>query len=268
MDTLFSAFSFLASGFGILLAGALAAAIVLVWDWRFALIALFLVQLTLATLTVRVHAVPVQWQTVQTLIIGLCCTMLALSAMQGRLAHSGRQSGGWFFRSMLLALMIIGWQTLAVRLTIPVFSPQIVQIIGWLILMALLIFSLGDSPLFTAVGLLLWCLIGQSIVAILTPIPELIAAIGLIEIVLGLTCSYLLLAERLPHAGARVVMSDVNFPDSSHAFANVRLPARPAAWMIPTTSLRPNEQAARTSPLTPPAAPPDATGQPNAEGVQ
>lgn len=263
MDTLFSAFGFLASGFGILLAGALAAAIVLVWDWRFALVALFLVQLVLATLTVRVHAVPVQWQMVQTLVIGLCCTMLALSAMQGRLAHSGRQSGGWFFRAMLLALMIIGWQTLAVQLTIPIFSPQIVQLFGWLILMALLIFSLGDAPLFTAVGLLLWCLIGQSIVAILTPIPELIAAIGLIEIVLGLTCSYLLLAERLPQAGARVVMSDVVFPDSSQAFANIRRPLRSAGWITTASTPRSIDPAA---PIL--QAPPEVASLPGAEGAQ
>ena len=173
MDTLFSSLSFIASGGGILFVGALAAAIVLFWDWRVALICLFLVQLSLAALMTRVHGAPVQWGMVQTLVIGLCCIMLALSAMQVRLSQGGRQSGNWLFRGLILALLIAGWRILDVQVSLPLVNPQLTQLLSWLALIALL---------------------------------------GLVEIVLGLTCSYLILAERLARSTTRPILTDVVFP--------------------------------------------------------
>ncbi len=212
MDALFSSLNFIASGGGILFVGALATTIVLLWDWRVALTCLFLIQLSLAALMTRMHNIPVQWGMVQTLVIGLCCIMLALSAMQVHLGQGGRQSGNWLFRGLLLGLLIAGWQILDVRVSLPLIDPQIAQLLSWLALMALLTLSLGDSPFFTAVALLLWCSVTQFLIAILAPIPELIAGIGLVEIVLGLTCSYLLLAERLTRSTTRPILTDVVFP--------------------------------------------------------
>jgi hypothetical protein len=226
MDALFSSLNFIASGGGILFVGALATVIVLFWDWRVALIGLFLVQLLLAALMVRVHGIPVQWAMVQTLVIGLCAIMLALSAMQVRLGQGGRQSGNWFFRGLILALLIAGWRILDLRAPLPLVNPQIIQLLGWLALMALLMLSLGDSPLFGAVALLLWCGVTHSLAVIFAPIPELIVGIGLAEIVLGLTCSYLILAERLPRSKTRPVLTDVVFPAADQGVHSAPLPKR------------------------------------------
>ena len=209
---MFETLSTLASGTGILLTAALAGAMVLVWDWRLALPALVAIQISLSTLLVNLHGVPAQWAVVQVLVVGLCAVMLALSGFQVQVVRGGRQSGSWFFRLMVLLLVGAALRSLGLRLALPLVSAQLSLLLGWLAIMALLIFSLGDGPLYTAVGLLLWCSLGQAVASLVTPIAEIIALIGLVQLAVGLTCSYLIVAERLPRLARRQVISDVSFP--------------------------------------------------------
>jgi hypothetical protein len=190
--------SFFTTGQGVLLLGLMAAAVVLLWDWRVALGALFVIQLGVAALVVGIEGVPAQTMVVQVLVIGLCCLMLATSGVQVHLARSGRQSGGWFFRLLVLSLLAIALESLEFRFILPEIAPAITRIFGWIALIALLMLSLGDNPLFTSVALLIWSVLGQAIAAIYVPIPEIAVAIGLVELALGLACSYLVVAEGLP----------------------------------------------------------------------
>lgn len=226
---MFEAFDSLASGTGVLLTAALAGAIVLIWDWRLALPALVIIQVAVSTLLVAVHAIPTQWAVVQVIILGLCAVMLALSGFQVHVVRGGRHSGSWFFRLAVLLLVGAALRSLGLRVALPLINPQIGLLLGWLAAMALLVLSLGDNPLFTAIGLLLWCSVAQAIATVVTPVGEVIALIGLVQLAVGFTCSYLLVAERLPRLTRRAIISDVSFPPELVAPAGAPPAALPPA---------------------------------------
>jgi len=195
---------FFATGQGVLALGLLAALIVLLWDWRVALIALVLIQMGVATLLVQIEGASGQIMFVQSLIVALCAVMIAIAGVQVHLRRSGRQSGGWLFRLLVLALLGIALYSLDLSVVLPEVAPAITRIFGWIALIALIMLSLGDNPVFTITALLIWCVLGQAMAALYAPASEVMVAIGLMELVLGLTASYLLLAERLPRQVAVV----------------------------------------------------------------
>ena len=229
--------SFFATGNGVLLLGALAALIVLLWDWRVGLAILFVVQLGVAALAVGVENAPVQMMLVQIFIIGLACVMLATSGMQVQLGRGGRQSGGWFFRLLVLGLLAAALMSLDLRFVLPEVSPAIARLFAWLGLIALLMLGLGDNALFTAVALLLWCVLGYAVAAIYVPVAEVMVVIGLVELALAFTCSYLILAERLPQLEqtarirAAVTIADVR-PVAPVASPFTRKPTRDATQVV------------------------------------
>lgn len=189
---------FFATGQGVLTLGLLAALIVLLWDWRVALLALVLIQVGVATLLVQVEGASGQIMFVQSLVMALCAVMIAIAGVQVHLRRSGRQSGGWLFRLLVLALLGIALYSLDLSVVLPEVSPAITRIFGWIALIALIMLSLGDNPVFTITALLIWCVLGQSMAALYASASEVMVAIGVMELILGLTASYLLLAERLP----------------------------------------------------------------------
>ncbi len=191
-------FNFFATGQGVLLLGLMAGLIVLLWDWRVALISLVVIQVGVAVLLTQVQEVSGQTMFVQTLIMALCATMIATAGLQVQLRRSGRQSGGWLFRLLVLFLLGVALYWLDLSLFLPEIAPAISRIFGWIALIALIMLSLGDNPVFTITALLIWCALGQALATIYAPAPEVMVAIGVMELVLGLTASYLLLAERLP----------------------------------------------------------------------
>jgi hypothetical protein len=182
---------------------------------------------------------------VQTFIIGLTCIMLATSGMQVQLGRTGRQSGGWFFRLLVLGLLAAALASLDLRFVLPEVSPAIARLFGWLGLIALLMLGLGDHALFTAVALLLWSVLGYAVAAIYAPVAEVMVVIGLMELALALTCSYLILAERLPQI-ERAARAPVTYAPS---------PTRPAA-AVPTPLTR---KAPRNGTQTVAAVPPPGT---------
>lgn len=213
MDWIFSALGFFATGIGVLSTIAAAASIVLIWDWRVALAGLFVVQLSLATFGVHVHGVSAQWAMTHILIILLCTLILALSSVQIQSSRSLRQPGNWLLRLLALIVMFMAWRLVNIQVALPEFPPNQVTFLIGLMLCALLLLGLGDNPLFAGVGLLLWIMPVQLIVEVLLPLPTLIAILGALQLLLALTCSYLVLADRIPKATTRIIPTDTTFPD-------------------------------------------------------
>jgi hypothetical protein len=125
---------------------------------------------------------------------------------------------------------------------LPVVGTDVAELFVWLALCALLMLGLGDNPLFTATGLLLWCVPAQALISIILAIPALSALIGIVELLVALACSYLVLVELLPVAATRSVLTDIIFPeqdavlrmdDESPGAAGPRpiQPVRVANWM-------------------------------------
>lgn len=191
--------SFFTTQQGVLLLGLAAAAVVLLWDWRVALAALLLIQVGVAVLLVAVEGVAGQTMVVQAVVIGLCVLMLATSGFQVHVGRTGRQSGGWFFRLLVLLLMVIALESLDLTLVLPGFSTAIARVFGWIGVVAILMLSLGDQPIFTSIALLIWCVLAQAVAAVYVPAPEITVAMGVVELTLGLAASYLVVAEGLPH---------------------------------------------------------------------
>ncbi len=213
MEQLFTALNFFATGTGLLIIAASAALIILIWDWRAALVGLFLVQLGTVTLGVQRYGLDPQWAVLELIVMLLMLTMLAMSVVQVEKPRSLHQAGNWVMRVLALILIILAWRVIEVNVPVPIFGPSAVSLFGWLALCALLILGLGDNPFFSTIGLLLWLVTAQTMLAVLIPSSNLFALIGGVEILVTLACSYLILFDRVPGSDRRPVMTDIVFPE-------------------------------------------------------
>lgn len=213
MNWFFGFFDFFATGGGIVATMAIAALAILLWDWRAMLAGLFLVQISLATLALNVYQVPVAWATAHVTTILICCLMLALSMTQVALSRSSQQAGNWFLRLLAISAVFACWRLVEINVALPQFMSNQVAFFTFMAVFAFIILSLSDSPLFTVAGLLLWIMVVQLVIEVLLPYPALIAIMGAVQLLLGLTGSYLILADRVPQRYARRVVTDVTFPD-------------------------------------------------------
>jgi hypothetical protein len=212
IERLLGQVSFFNTGLGVLALAALAATLFLFWEWRSALVTLIVLQVGVAALMVEVHHLPLQWAGVQILVILLCVLLLSLSAMRLRGRQALRPPGPWLLRLMVLVLLVAGWRVFDMRISIPLLNPPVMRLFLWLGLCAITTLSLSDSPLYTAIALLLWAMPVQAIVEMLTPGHTLFALIGMVQIVITLACSYLLLIELAPAIKPAPVPTDISFP--------------------------------------------------------
>lgn len=217
--------TFFSTGFGLMVVGAIAAGMILFWEWRLALTGLFVVQVGVAAVSVQVEKLPAEWAGVMTAVTGLTCLILALSAQQTRRPASLYQSGTFLLRAMVLILVFAVWQAVHGAIRIPEIAAPITSLFVWLAMCVLILLALSENPLFYGVALLLWTIPVQAVVGVLLGIPALIALIGMIELVIALACSYLMLAEQLPVIEQQPVLTDIAFPDPN---PRVGLPIPPA----------------------------------------
>ena len=247
----------LAADTNIVIASFVAAMLIILWDWRVTLIGLVVIQLSVASIAVAVQNLPPQWAIAQTLIIILCSLTLALSAIQSTSSRTMHQSGNWLLRLLLMILFYTSWNLLEIDIVLPVISPEISSLFVWLSACALLTLSLTDNPLYTGAALLLWCIPMQVIVITLLPIPGLVVLFGLVELLLALSCSYLILSESFAYAKAPTVPTDITFPTQplSPVEANRMLPYNELTTLdIPAVKLLPSHPLNQTQTQTVPVA--------------
>jgi len=213
MDQLFEALSFFATETGILIISVVAGAMILFWEWRTALIGLVIVQVGVLSLSVARTGMPAQWAGLQVVVMIIIAVMLAISVVQTPTSRSLQQAGNWLLRLLAVSLIFLAWRVIGIVIPLPGFSPELIALFTWLALIVLLMLGLSDNPLFAGVALLLWFIPAQAAVAVLAPQPNLFAIIGGLEIMVALAASYLILADRLPAAERRLVMTDIVFPD-------------------------------------------------------
>ncbi|MBM4459862.1 MAG: hypothetical protein FJ011_19225 [Chloroflexi bacterium] len=187
-----------------LLAGAAAATIVIVRDWRLALFA-YAVQTTMLAMLLA-QALPVEWALLQAIAGGLVAVMLYLSARQ--LHVSGQAGLSWEARwpqmastsgFRLLAVMLAGVAFLSVHesVALPRVSPLFRDAILWLMLLGLLGLALHDEPFHAGLSLLtvlggfslLWFSLVQR--------RMLIGLADAGQVLLGLAISYLVVSQGL-----------------------------------------------------------------------
>ncbi len=239
MTTFFSLLSFFATGYGVLITMILAGAMLVLWDWRLMLGTLLVVQLSVATQMVVFHQVAERWMIVQSAVMLLSCSMLAISAQQMRTTALLRRRNNMGIQLLIAPLLVGAWWLLQIDLSLPMLNPALRQLFLWLAVVALALLSLGNEPLSVGVGLLLWCVPLQAIAVLFVPIPVVIALLGLMELILGLACAYLLVTDRNPALTpqkttaltlrSRTVTATGAVPSSSFGSQRLRPSARAAA---------------------------------------
>lgn len=217
MSGFFAAFAFFGSSGGLILIGLVAAGVILLWEWRTALVGLLVIQLGVIAATVHLQRIPTEWATVIVGVSVLSGLMLAVSAQRIQYTGSLYQSGTWLQRAMILALFALIWRAAAASLQLPEFAPELVQLFAWLVFCLLTILGLSENPLFTAVALLLWLAPVQAVATVLVGVPAIVALIGLLQIMVALACSYLILVEQIPAEEGPAVLTDITFPTAAGA---------------------------------------------------
>lgn len=252
---MFGLLSFFATPAGMTATALLAAGLVIVWEWRLALIGLVALQIAVATVVVQRHDMPAQWALVQVAVVGLGCIILALSQNRVLSSRSLRQSGTWVLRLLVVGLAYYGLRLVGANWVLPQLDAETTKMLAWLALTAALILAFGENPLYVGVGLLLWCVVVQAVIGPLLGIPALVAIIGIVELLLALACSYLILAEEAPETSVRQVITDVSFPivvvtpngANGKRAAQGALPAGREGAARPTTRTLPQEEPSPTA---------------------
>ena len=192
-----------ATGVGILLLGALTGALVVLWDWRVALIGAVLVHLGACSILVLVHDVPGLVAAGQMLAVTLAAAMLGSAGILHANAKSLHQAGNWPLRLMALLFVVVAWWYLDPGYTLPYFSQPETEFLLWTAICALAMWSFSGSPLMGGAAVLLWSTPMYALSSVLLPGSGLPAIVGIADIILALACSYLVLLEPAGARGAR-----------------------------------------------------------------
>ncbi|MCB0130711.1 MAG: hypothetical protein KDD78_07675, partial [Caldilineaceae bacterium] len=174
--------SFWATGLGLLATLGVVGLIILLWDWRAALMGLVVVQLSLATLSVQIFVLPTAWGTAFLTTTVLCALILAVSMVQVGPMRSLDQAGNWLMRLFAVGILLTAWRLMSIEVALPQMTPNQVQFFTLMALSALMMLSLGDNPLFVGVALLLWMMTAQVLIAVLLPQPTILVMLGALQL--------------------------------------------------------------------------------------
>ncbi|MCB0117319.1 MAG: hypothetical protein R2873_08575 [Caldilineaceae bacterium] len=195
--------------------GGVALLLIMLWDWRLFLPGLALIQYGVGQVLVYRYGVPGQWLAIYFWVIVLAALILALSPLQMPIPQSSLRSGNPFFRLLIMVLLGLLVYTLQPDIPLPVLDEPTTRLLLWLVACAFLVMALTDSALFTAIGLFFWFIPLQSLMAVILPLPALIALIGILQLMVALACAYLTLAEDAQIADLQQPATDVTFPSQA-----------------------------------------------------
>ena len=207
----------------------LAASLPLVlWDWRVALPGLLIVQLGIGGIIGSAYALPAPWPAVHFGVLFLSCVIFLLSILQTnsvQVDHTGEFSS-IVFRTLVLGIAaLLVWRADA-EITLPLLSDMTKFLFLWLTALALLTLGLAESALFGGIALLLWMIPVQAFLSILFPLPAVIVPLGILQLLVALSCSYLLLAEDNALASIQVPATDPGLAPSIQPRLSIAAGAR------------------------------------------
>jgi hypothetical protein len=195
----------LATGPGILLLATLAATLVLVWDWRWALPGAIIVSLGLNSIQAVLHNLTPLVTLSQWLAVMVAGILLGLAGYFHPTAARMHTGSNWLTRLIALLFVLGAWWVIDPGVSLPLFTQVETDLILWTALCGLLMVSLSAAPLHTGIGLLLLMTPLQAIAAILLPGAGLTIVTGIAQILVGLGCAYLALTQRIPQRTQRLV---------------------------------------------------------------
>lgn len=221
MDGIFAPLSFFGSASGAIFIGITTAIMIVVWEWRLALLGLMIVQVGVVSASIMSGELPSEWAGVMVIVMALSTLILALSAQRMTRTSSLYQAGTWQLRTLLLGLIYVGWELADFNLPLPGITPPLADLFVWIAMCTLVTLGLSTNPLFSTVALLLWVMLAQIISAVVVESPTLVALIGTLTLLLALAGSYLILVEQVTVEEDDPVVTDIIFP------SDVSIPAPP-----------------------------------------
>ncbi len=191
-------------------AGLCAALIVVLADWRLALLAFAAQSVLLTMLSTRL--LPFEWAVLRMLLGGLIGVLWFISARRVRWGQRQEPGRWWLLRRgrgerwpllstvtllRLLAVVLAGlvFFRLQERLILPVLPSDLGLACVWLWLMGFLAMGLSDEPLRAGLGLLTITAGFQLLYAALEPTALAIGLLGSLDLLLGLAVAYLIVAR-------------------------------------------------------------------------
>jgi hypothetical protein len=195
----------LATGPGILLLAVLAASIVLLWDWRWALPGAVIVSLGLSSIQAALHSPDLLVTISQWLAVIVAGVLLGLAGRFHPAAARVHANSNWVTRLIALLFVVGAWWVIDPGVNLPLFTQVETDLIIWTGLCGLLLVSLSAAPLHTGIGLLLLLAPLQATAAILLPGAGLAIVASIAQILVGLGCAYLTLAQQLPSRTQRLM---------------------------------------------------------------
>ncbi len=188
---------FWSSGAFHLFLGLAAALPIILWDWRFALPSLLVVQLGTGAIFGSVYALPPPWPAVHLGVLVFACLILLLSILQTRTVQVDQRGefSSILFRTLVLAIAsLLVWRASG-GIPLPLLDGSTKHLMLWLAVLALITLGLAETALFGGIALLLWLIPIQSFISALFPSPAVIVPLGILELLVALSCSYLLLVD-------------------------------------------------------------------------
>ena len=195
--------------------GGIALLLIMLWDWRLFLPGLALIQYGVGQILVFRYGVPGQWLAIYFWVVVLAALILALSPLQVPHLPPSLRGGNPFFRLLIMLLLGVLVYTIQPDIPLPILDVWTARLFIWLIACAFLVMALTDSALFTGIGLLFWFIPLQSLMAVILPLPALIALIGIVLLIVMLVCAFLALAEDEQLADSVRPSTDLAFPRQS-----------------------------------------------------
>ena len=189
----------------------LAASLPLVlWDWRVAIPGLLLVQLGTGGIVGSVYGLPAPWPAVHFGVLLLSSLIFLLSILQTKIVqvdHTGEFSS-IVFRTLVVGIAALLVWTADADIPLPLLNNMTKLLFLWFTALALLTLGLAESALFGGIALLLWMIPIQAFLSILFPLPAVIVPLGILQLLVALSCSYLLLAEDYALSSIQVPETD------------------------------------------------------------
>ncbi len=196
IDALFSGLGALfATGAGVLLLSGLAGLLLILWNWRFTLVALPLLHLGVNAQMVLLHGLDPLLAAGQMVAILICTGILAASSWEQRASPTLRPSGNLFLRIGATGLLLVAWWAVDPGVIFPIFGRVETDLLMWFGLVGLLVMGLSHSPFYWGVALLLWIAPIHAIAGVLLAGSGLAPIVGIAAITMTLASSYLMLSE-------------------------------------------------------------------------
>jgi hypothetical protein len=188
----------------VLLVGLSAALVVVVRDWRLAILSFAVFSASISLLLTQV--IPTEWALLHVIVGALISIMLLMSGSQLRATHLALPSREWRwpqmaslspFRTLTIALAAFAYFSLREHITLPITNSALQDAVLWPLIVGLLGLGMHEEPLHAGLSLLIMLAGFCVLIFSLSQHQILVGLIEAWQLLLGLAIAYLTVSRGL-----------------------------------------------------------------------